>query len=336
MSRHDDIQQANRAVVEGLRAKQDPQNSWSRWTPRVALALATIAFGGWVGTELWSQWNTYRDRQPPKADAPAPIQPAVVAAPVPDVSTSVLGTDASTSEEPLQLFLVGTTVGRTLQESTAMLGTDPRNPQTYAGGGTLANGARIDEIKADHIVLSLDGRRATLKVDREAPARLAMTAVVNDERTKAGHPILTPTRVVGSIGPTTIGGRRDSASRVDRQPSVMPDLSDVVRAQPVFKDDRFAGFQLFPGATPSRFAALGVEAGDVIRSIEGKFIESDSAWQKIDEALQSGGSIVVGIERNGALMSVSLDGARLADARAPAGVMNDVPAMPAPRPPQNL
>jgi len=336
MSRQDDIQQANRAVVEGLRAKQQPPSRWLRLTRRGAISLAMIAFGGWIGTQIWPHWIAFRDRQPPKTDAPALTQPAVVAAPAPDVSTSLLGTDASTSEEPLQLFLVGTTVGRTLQESTAMLGTDPRNPQTYAGGGTIANGARIDEIKADHIVLSLAGRRATLKVDRDAPARLAMTTVVNDQRTEAGHPILTPTRIVGAIGPTTIGGRRDAASRIDRQPSVMADLSDVVRAQPVFKNDRFAGFQLFPGSTPSRFAALGVEEGDVIRSIEGKFIESDAAWQQIDEALQSGASIVVGIERNGALMSVSLDGARLVNAGASAGAMDDGPAMPMPEPPQNL
>ena len=302
--------------IDGMSANRKPR--------RIRTAIAGLLFVGvgvWIGTQLWPHWVEYRDREPSKPDVASSPPPAIVAPAAPDTKTSLLGTDASISDKPLQLVLVGTSPGRTLGDSTATLGTDPRNPQTYAGGAILANGARIEDIQADRIVLRLDGRRETLMVDREAPARIAMNSVVNEQRTKAGYPILTPTTVEGRAGATSIGGSR--AKQFDRVSSSREDLSEVVRPVPVFENDKFAGLRILPGTNSSRLAALGLESGDIVRSVEGKLIESDAAWQSIDDALSTGGSIVVGIERNGALTSISLDGARLADGPAtppPAGV----------------
>jgi type II secretory pathway component PulC len=306
--------------TDGMSANRKPR--------RIGTAIAALLFvgvGAWIGAQLWPHWAEYRDRQPPKPDVASSKQPVIVAPAAPDTTTSLLGTDASISDKPLQLVLVGTAPGRTLADSTATLGTDPRNPQTYAGGAILANGARIDDIQADRIVLRLDGRRETLMVDREAPARTAMSSVVNGQRAKAGYPILTPTTAEGRAGATSIGGPR--AKHLDRVSSSREDLSDVVRPVPVFENDKFAGLKILPGTNSSRLAVLGLESGDIVRSVEGKLIESDAAWQSIDDALSSGGSIVVGIERNGALTSISLDGARLAEGPAaapPAGVAQNL------------
>jgi len=308
-----DLQAANQAVIGSLGVT--PKKSGSRlprWILRTIAGLAATILGVWVGTQFWPHWVDYRDRQPPKPDAPFVAQPAIVPAAVPDVGTSLLGTDASVSEKPLLLVLVATVPGRTLQESTASLGTDPRNPQTYAGGAVLANGALIEQIEADRVVLRLNGRRSTLTIDRDASARVAMNSVVNDQRTKAGYPVLTPTFADANAGVTSIGGRQKKQGREENISKSREDLSEFLRPQPVFEKERMTGLKLLPGTNPSRMTALGVEPGDVIRSVEGKMIESDAAWQKIDDALSSGASIVVGIERNGSLMSISLDGALLA------------------------
>ena len=141
-----------------------------------------------------------------------------------------------------------------------------------------------------------------------------MNTVVNDQRTKAGYPILTPTVNEGKVGATSVGGR---LHQQDNTSTSREDLSEFVRTQPVFDGEQLVGLKLLPGTNASRLASLGVQPGDVIRSVEGKQIKSDAAWQRIDDALSSGSSIVVGIERDGSLMSISLDGARLVGDQAP-------------------
>ena len=69
---------------------------------------------------------------------------------------------------------------------------------------------------------------------------------------------------------------------------------------------------------PEQRAALDVQPGDVIRSVDGRPIQSSDDWQEIDDVLSSGGSITVGIERQGSLQSVSMEGARLANQEPPA------------------
>jgi general secretion pathway protein C len=279
--------------------------------------MGALALGGWISLQIWPHWIDFRDQQPPKPDVPSTTQPAFVPAPAPDKQTSYLGTDSSISEKPLQLVLVATSPASSLADGTATLGTDPRNPQTYAGGALLANGARIDEIHADRIVLSRNGRRETLVVDREAVSRVAMNASINEQRAAKGLEILTPTLAEGKAGSLTSVGGMD-AGRQEKAATSREDLSAILRPQPVFENDKFIGLRILPGTSPGRLAALGMEAGDVIRTVEGKLIESDAAWQAIDDALSAGDSIVVGIERNGSLMSVSLDGSRLS-ATAPIG-----------------
>lgn len=317
------LEAANEAVIGSLSAtpKKFPGRV-SKWISRTAAGMAATIIGVWVGAQFWPHWTEYRDRQPPKPDVPSLTQPVIIPAPAPDVTTSLLGTDASNSDKPLQLVLVSTAPGKTLRESTASLGTDPRNPQTYAGGAILANGAVIEEIQVDRVVLQLDGRRATLMIDRNAAARVAMNAVVNEQRTKAGHPVLTPTLSEGPIGPTTVGGRRGSAGQIQNMPTSHEDLSNFIRSQPVFENGRIAGIKLLPGTNVSHLASLGAQSGDVIRSVEGKMIDSASAWEKIDDALMSGRSIVVGIEREGSLTSILLDGSRLYGEPEPSSAMS--------------
>jgi hypothetical protein len=308
------------AAIDG----NDPANAGSSsatkavlkpWRKRLAAgfgAAVALALGAWIGTQFFPHWLEFRDKQPPKPDVASLTQPAFVPAPAPDKQTSMLGTDASLSERPLQLVLVATAPAATLADSTATLGTDPRNPQTYAGGAVLANGARIEEIHGDRIVVALNGRRDTLVIDRDSPGRVAMTAAINEQRSAKGYRILDATLAEGQPGSATSIGGSEHAGRQEKLPTSRDDLSEFLRPQPVFENEKFVGLRIFPGTNPARLAALGIEAGDVIRSVAGKIIESDAAWQEIDDVLSSGGSIVVGIERNGNLMSVSLDGSRLA------------------------
>jgi type II secretory pathway component PulC len=313
---NDDIRSAEQEVLATLKTGQSPKPArWRRWIFRVIAPVVALGLGGWIAVMMWPHWVNYRDRQPPKPDAPsltaAPAVPA--AAPAPDVATSLLGTSASASEEAQQLVLVATNPARIAADSTAMLGTDPRNPQTYAQGSTLANGAVISEIHADRIVLVLKGRRSTLKVDGNAASRMAMRDTLAQSN-KASPTVLESLAAPAGADPaTTIGGPNAVKRPLDRTSTSRDDFSQIMRSQPVFERDKFAGLQIIAGTRPASLTILGLKEGDIVRTVEGKPVEGEAAWQAIDDAVTTGSSILVGVERDGSLMSVSLDGARLAE-----------------------
>jgi type II secretory pathway component PulC len=264
---------------------------------------------------MWPEWVAYRDKQPPKPDAPVltatPATPAPIIAP--DVTTSVLGTEASASEEPQQLILVSTSVGANRLDSTASLGTDARNPQTYALGAILSNGATISEIHADRIVLSLGGKRTTLAADPAAAGRAAMHDTLAQSKSASPTVLASLNTPANSSAATTIGGPDAVKRPVDRVPSSRDEFADIMRSQVVFERDKVAGFQIFAGNRAGALGQLGLQEGDIVRSVEGKPVVGESAMQAIDDAVSTGASIVVGVERDGSLLSVSLDGGQLTD-----------------------
>ena len=89
--------------------------------------------------------------------------PVSVAQPTP------LGTDSSVSVVPLRLHLVATRLGPNNREGFADIGVDVRTPQTYRAGAILANGARIDEIYSNYVILTREGREERLYVEGQTP-----------------------------------------------------------------------------------------------------------------------------------------------------------------------
>jgi general secretion pathway protein C len=259
-------------------------------------ALATLAIAGWLGSFLWMAPDDANGARRPMAEGALSEVPAVAPPAPPDPKIALLGTDSSISPEALELVLVATSPGRTPREGTALLGTDPRNPQTYAAGASLVNGAVLTEIHPDHVVLELDGKVAVLAIGGKTIARRLAQLVTSSDQTAL-----------------TVGGAEVVARPLDNFPSSREDLSEIIRPEPFYERDEFAGIKVLAGRNSARLEALGLKPGDIIRTIEGKPLKSvDGAWQKIDDALSTGSSIVVSIERDGNLTSMYLDGSKLA------------------------
>ena len=251
-----------------------------------ATAAATLSIGIWLAYGAWGPSEQSQDSAGVLADNLVTVSPPV-AAPV-DPKDAFLGTDSSISPDPLALVLVATVPGKTARDGTASLGTDPRNPQTYAAGATLVNGALLEEVHRDHVVLELDGKRTSLFIGGKVRGRSDSSAL-------------------------TVGGAEVVKRPLDTVPTSREDMSDIIRPEPFYERDEVAGIRLRPGRSSGRFQSLGLQADDIVRSVEGKPVRSvDAAWQKIDDALSTGSSIVVSIERDGTLTSVYLDGAKLA------------------------
>src|SRR5712671_4146777 len=159
-------------------AEMDASHHWRRRTMAFAGAAVLIVVALWAADfrigqfdlarawqktrEWWHQeWFTDKDeRQAVAPQLPTPV--TVDSGQSKDPPKPLPGTDSSISATPQALVLVSTTRGRNAREGTARLGTHPENPQTYAAGALLANGARLLEIYDDHIVLERDGKQAKL------------------------------------------------------------------------------------------------------------------------------------------------------------------------------
>lgn len=216
--------------------------------------------------------------------------------PVADPKLALLGSDSSISSTARALILVATEPGQTARDGRASLGTDVRNPQTYAAGAVLANGAVLEEIFADYVVLSREGKRFVLAVDGTTPKVSAQHRSLS---------IAEDVLQVGGAGAVNRPLERIASSRID--------LSDVIRAEPLFERDEFAGLRILPGTDRSKLAVLELQSGDIVRSIDGKRLKSPAeSWQMIDDAISTGTPIVVTIDREGSLLSMSVDGSRLA------------------------
>ena len=171
-----------------------------------------------------------------------PPPPAVYVAPDVHPRTSVKGTTDSVSELPLRLQLFATSPGHTSKEGTALLGTDPNNPQTYGAGSVLASGAVIDEIHHDFIVLVKAGQLSRLyRVGFVAPDDKALVAA------------------------TTVGGPGISDRPISKHASSQPDYVEVVRPKLVFEGEKLTGFEIGAGRMRHLLSTLGLEPGDIIR-----------------------------------------------------------------------
>lgn len=231
------------------------------------------------------------------------LDPAdLVAGPPPEhPEEALLGTDSSLSTAEQQLVLVATRPGRAAGTGTARIGTDPRNPQTYAAGAQLANGTVLREVHDGYVVLDRGGRRSLLLV------------AGRDVQMPAEH------RDIGTDSSILAVGGEEAVNRpLDKLATSREDLSEIIRAEPFFERDELAGLKIVPGIHGHKLALLELQAGDIVRTIEGKRIKSaDAAWQSLDDAISSNSSLLIGVEREGAMLSMSLDGSRLAETQIP-------------------
>jgi type II secretion system protein C len=181
------------------------------------------------------------------------------------------------------LILRGTRKGRNAREGYAELGVSSLSPQTYRAGAVLANGARIEEIYPDYIVLARGGQRVRLYVQGHEPR--------DDPRSSS--PLL------------NVGG---SDSRPPAIVNSQDELTDYIRVTPVYRDDAVHAIEVYANDRSGVFARLGLEPGDRITAIDGETVSDAAAAIASLRRLTRGEALQVTVERNGRLQILSLDG----------------------------
>jgi len=255
----------------------------ARWPIAVWLILA-MGFGVlalWVsGFEPLLWWRAHEQAVSAKAAQPqrAPAGPISIVQPTP------LGTDSSISRVPLPLHLTATRLGRNSREGYADIGVNVLSPQTYEAGAILANGARLEEIYSDNVVVERDSQKSRLYI--EGRALQSNTAPVSATLLTVGG---------ASPVPSAVADSRDT-------------LTDAIRIAPLFDGDYVRALELYPGAQSNLFERLGFKPGDQVIAIDGAAVKD---FRKAITALRqvtAGAAIVLTIERGGKDQDLSVDG----------------------------
>jgi type II secretion system protein C len=259
-----------------------------------AAILAIMAL--WSAGLPPSEWLVAIDRWGNSRDAtPAEVRPTVPTASAPskdtvttarkNSDTASQGTDSARPRTPLPLYLVATTPGRNKNEGTARIGTSLDNPQTYAGGALLVNGARLAEIHKDHVVLTRGGKSAALYVhqgDPRADNRRSISELLS----------------VSAVPAAPLAVHR-----------VNEGLTDYVRPSPVYDGEVLRGYQVYAGVRAGVFARLGLEPGDIITSINDAPLNEPSQSIELFMQLMRGTAVVATVERKNTSRRITLDGA---------------------------
>jgi general secretion pathway protein C len=201
--------------------------------------------------------------------------------------------DSSVSKVPLRLILVRTEPGRNVHDGRAFIGTARENPQTYLAGALLANGARIQEIYRDHLLLERDGKFTTMYVDGAKP-----------DGSKQSHP--TPSEML------TVGGQQPE--RISVVTTNEP-LTAYIRPSPVYDGTMLEGYEVYPGPKSTVFSRMGLQNGDIVIALDDVPVSDPQQAMSLFAQLTEGAVVIAMIDRKGKRERIHLNGALIVEDR---------------------
>ena len=277
-------------------AAPQQRRKWQAIATALMVGIVVTVVSLWVGEfSPIAWWTSWRDahRSVPVATSQRPANTPITTA-ISITPPTPKGNNSSVAPAPVPLILVSTQPARNLSESLALVGTEALSPQTYVGGATLANGAKITDIQADYIVLSKDGRSARLY---RQGSRSGIT----------NHPELASLLL-------NVGGVQSEPATVEVSREA---LTDYLRPSPFYDGDTLRGFQVYAGNRAGVFAQMGLQPGDVITALNGVPLTDPSSSVGMLEELTHGASLSAQVERKGQSLELTLDGALIVNAERP-------------------
>lgn len=275
-----------------------------RWIERAALVasllliLALLWLGVRIALALW-----------PRGDAAADVLPARLseaADNAPSVSVSrwhLFGSGAAANParalpaSTLALALRGTVADRDPRIGVAVIG-NGQNERAYRVGDEVDTGVVLTEVHPDHVVISRDGTRESLRLPRESAAAAqpgpvfdlsaANGAAKPAAATEAPPPMYVPPQLVnGAVN------WEQTLEQVRRNPVQFTQL-----ATPVLQDGKLLGLRV-RGLDAATMSQLGLEPSDLVTSVNGIAIDSPARAAEILASVQNATSVKVTVMRNG-------------------------------------
>lgn len=214
--------------------------------------------------------------------------------------------------------------------------------KAYAAGEAIGNsGAVLDQVLGDHVLLRRNGLLEKLALPEtrlsggggSAPAGMEADMPADMPPPDIGQPppemlqppdMFTPSE--GAVPPPqneaipteqpqqpapaaepAAGG---NANLGEFRQSVLNNnmrLLEVASPQPYERDGKFLGFQLSPGSNVSLFNQLGLQAGDIVTSINGTALDSPATAMRMLQDAGTASQVSLNITRNGQEISLPIN-----------------------------
>jgi len=201
-------------------------------------------------------------------------------------------------ETKLNLTLRGLLASDTPEEGGAIIAAPSGKEQFYRVGASLPGGATLSEIHADRIVLEHRGRFETLRLPKES---------LNLSGPTSSNIINSTPRTQMYSGPGSFNS--NTPTLASYRETLMQDpqkITDLVNIAPVRKRGKFVGYSLRPGKNPDAMAQYGLQAGDIVTSINGVTLDSPTKGFGVMRDLATASTIDLEIERGGRRQYISV------------------------------
>jgi general secretion pathway protein C len=291
-----------------------------------ALALAAIAVlgAGLVAVLVQLVWLAVDAAAPPAPPAITGEVPLASSAPAASLSrwhlfgnalpTADNRAFANAPDTGLELLLRGVFAGDDPRDGRAIIAArDGTNERAVRAGEEVVPGVVIDSIYPDRVMLSRGGTLEALRLP-QPEARAAATSDAPRGPLRNTSPAPPAPGPAASASPSfvnatgmSLGGSLASVAQSGGvQPAQLAQLAQQVVAAPVVEDGRIVGVRVQPGADAALFTRLGLQAGDIVTSVNGIALDSPARAQEIATALQASGAARVTVRRGGRVENLTV------------------------------
>lgn len=161
------------------------------------------------------------------------------------------------------------------------------NESQYTVGAKLPGNVELKEIHADRVVLLHNGRYEALRLPREAS--LASPSAPLRQQTPAPPP--------------TLPNLREIREELLQNPQ---SLANLMQVSPVNQDGAFVGFRVAPGRDQAMLRQFGLQAGDIITSVNGIMLDEPAKGLEVLTNLRTADEVTVTVLRQGNEESLTL------------------------------
>lgn len=279
------------------------------WLPRVVTAVLMLIIA-WESARLaWALLPRRASSMPPPVPTSIDPPPAIDTQRL--ANTHLFGvphaqdapdiTDAPQTQIPL--VLAGTIPTSDPTVGYAFIGESAPAAKFLKVGDSVAGQAKLHSVYPDRVMLDRGGRLEALLLPRQSSTVLI---------TQPPQTASTPARFVETLKRT-----------LETNPSA---FSEIVRPQAFIQNGQMQGFRVYPGRNRQQFARLGLQPGDLIKSINGTPLDDPQRSGEIFNTLATSDQAQVVIERNGQLQQLTLNTSHIELPHPDSSLMN--PPMP--------
>ena len=168
-------------------------------------------------------------------------------------------------ETRLNLTLHGVLAYDPPENALAIISSGGASGNIFAIGDSIVGNTTLRAVHADRVIIRRSGKDETLRL----PEKVAQLNIVNT----AAQPAQTSNQNVGAVGALP-GSAKELREQLIKQPSMMADL---VAMRPYKRNGALIGFRIQPKRDPALLQSFGIQAGDVITSVNGIPLNSNRA-----------------------------------------------------------